>query len=246
MIKNTMAIKLGITEETIKTLTTKWSNMKARCYNKKCPEYKDYGARGITVCDEWLKKSLPFIKWSLDNGYVKGLEIDRKNNDGNYEPNNCRWTNRSTQVCNTRKLFNHNTTGYRGVSFSDKSKNLYRASIMLNGVHRHLGVYTSALSAAKAYDSFIKKNNTKHTSNEVLAQDELIDYEKHMLLGKTNISGFRGVSYRKEHKNPWVVRLRVKGKYISLGHFATALEAAIVREKYIIKNKLKCKLNGVL
>jgi len=246
MIKNTMAVKLGISEETTKHIATAWNNMKARCYNKKHPEYEKYGARGITVCEEWMKKSLPFIKWSLTNGYSKELEIDRENNDGNYEPSNCRWATRSTQVCNTRKLFNHNTTGYRGVSESSGGK--YRASITLNSKFYHLGVYKTKVHAAKAYDSFIKVNSTEHTSNDLLAEDELIDYEKHMLVNEKNKSGYLGVSFRKDRKKQWVVRIYIDGKYKSLGHFYTELEAAQVREKFIIENKLqeKHKLNGVL
>lgn len=74
-----------------------WSSMKKRCYNKKCNSYKNYGARGIAVCDEWKHNFQTFHDWAMDNNYQEGLSIDRINVDGNYEPNNCRWTDRTTQ-----------------------------------------------------------------------------------------------------------------------------------------------------
>ncbi len=78
-----------------------WGNMIARCENKNHPVYKYYGGRGIKVCDSWKESFVNFLK---DMGFKpkKNLELDRINNDGNYEPNNCRWTTRSVQVFNSR------------------------------------------------------------------------------------------------------------------------------------------------
>ncbi len=78
-----------------------WKAMKQRCQNPKCQAYHNYGARGITVCGEWQEFE-PFLEWCLANGYQKGLELDRINNDGNYEPSNCRWTTRKENSNNTR------------------------------------------------------------------------------------------------------------------------------------------------
>lgn len=64
-------------------------SMHNRCYNPNHMSYKNYGGRGITVCNEWHDMS-NFVKWCKENNYRKGLQIDRINNDGNYEPNNCR------------------------------------------------------------------------------------------------------------------------------------------------------------
>ena len=77
------------------------ATMIARCYNQNNHKYKRYGARGIKVCDEWKKSFLSFYLWAIENGYKKGLTIDRINNDGNYEPNNCRWTTFKQQANNT-------------------------------------------------------------------------------------------------------------------------------------------------
>ena len=78
--------------------------MKTRCYNKNEPAYKNYGGRGIKVCDEWMKNKNKFIEWSLQNGFRKELTIDRKNNNGDYEPNNCRWVDMSIQNNNKRNI----------------------------------------------------------------------------------------------------------------------------------------------
>lgn len=79
-----------------------WANMKQRCSNKNNPRYKDYGARGITVCDEWLHNFQSFYDWSMANGYKDDLTIDRKDNDGNYDPSNCKWSTYLEQSHNKR------------------------------------------------------------------------------------------------------------------------------------------------
>lgn len=78
-------------DKLVDSIRHRWTAMKQRCYNVKCSSYKHYGGRGITVCDEWLNDSFVFIQWSLDNGVAEGLFLDRKNNDGNYTPDNCRY-----------------------------------------------------------------------------------------------------------------------------------------------------------
>ena len=79
-----------------------WTGMIHRCEDKKRPRYKDYGARGITVCDEWHDPN-SFIDWSLSNGYEDGLQIDRINNDKSYSPDNCRWVTPKQNARNTRR-----------------------------------------------------------------------------------------------------------------------------------------------
>ena len=85
--------------ETGTKLYIMWANMKSRCFNKKSEDYKYYGGRGIKVCDGWLN-FVSFRNWANPNGYGDNLEIDRRNNDGNYEPSNCRFITHTENVRN--------------------------------------------------------------------------------------------------------------------------------------------------
>lgn len=80
-----------------------WASMKQRCFDPKCVSYRYYGARGITICNEWRTDFRRFERWALENGFQPGKTIDRRNNNKNYTPCNCRWTDSKTQANNTRR-----------------------------------------------------------------------------------------------------------------------------------------------
>lgn len=92
-----------------------WIRIKTRCYNKQYEEYEYYGARGISMCDEWRNDFVKFYEWSIANGWESGLTIDRINNDGNYEPENCRYVDLIVQNNNKR---DNVIVNYKGVDIT--------------------------------------------------------------------------------------------------------------------------------
>lgn len=88
-----------------------YNHIKQRCYNPKDKRYKDYGGRGITMCDEWLNDFMTFYDWSMNNGYYEGLTIDRIDNNKCYSPYNCRWVDMKTQSRNRRSNVNYTING---------------------------------------------------------------------------------------------------------------------------------------
>ena len=99
-----------------------WKGMKYRCLNPHSKDYKNYGGRGIKIHAAW-KEFQPFYNWAIESGYRDDLSIDRKDNDGNYEPGNCRWISNSEQQNNTRAnvIISHNG---RSLTLSQWSREL--------------------------------------------------------------------------------------------------------------------------
>jgi hypothetical protein len=107
--KNLRSIKSSLIQKH-RRLYSVYSSMIARCHNPNAISYKYYGAKGITVCDEWKNNFKSFVKWALSNGYNDTLSIDRINNSKGYLPTNCRWVPLSEQSKNkkTSVSYTHN------------------------------------------------------------------------------------------------------------------------------------------
>lgn len=136
-----------------------YRNMMKRCYTKSDPSYKDYGERGISVCEEW-QDIIKFVAWA-DSTYIEGYTLDRIDNAGNYEPSNCRWADATTQAINQRMMKN-NTTGYVGVNYHDTGIAKWTASIGVNHKLVYIGSFLTKEEAVQARDNYIIENNLPH------------------------------------------------------------------------------------
>lgn len=101
-----------------------WMRMKQRCYYEKSNRYKNYGARGIRVCNEWLDDFMNFYSWAMENGYKENLTIDRIDTDGNYTPDNCKWSTNLEQQ--------RHTTRSRNVTYNGETRCLSEWCEILN------------------------------------------------------------------------------------------------------------------
>jgi len=130
-----------------------WIRMKGRCNNPKNPRYKDWGGRGIKVCDEWNNSFDNFYK---DMGVrpSNNHSLGRIKNNGNYEPSNCRWETVSQQSINKR-VYSKSKTGISGVRFANGK---YISDIRLNKKLNFLGCFNDFFEACCARKSFEAKN----------------------------------------------------------------------------------------
>lgn len=119
-----------------------WSSIKARCFNLKNEHYKDYGGRGIKMCDEWKNDFKVFYNWSIANGYnetAKKYEctIDRIDNNKDYAPDNCRWVTQKEQCNNKRNnhLITYNNETHTVMQWAEIIGIEYR--ILLNRINKY-------------------------------------------------------------------------------------------------------------
>lgn len=135
-----------------------WKAMKKRCLNPHDASYKNYGGRGIEVAERWLK----FSNFYADMGQRPSpeLTIERKDNDGNYEPGNCKWATRYEQALNQRYR-RVNSSGHRNITWHKQSKK-WRVRVTREGRKTYLGRFDILINAIKARDDFLVRYNDTH------------------------------------------------------------------------------------
>ena len=139
-----------------------WRDMKERCYNPQNPSYIYYGNKNVSICNEWLNDFGKFRCWAKENGYAKNLTIDRIDVDGDYCPENCRWTDMFTQEnnrTNNIKIF-YNGKEYTLLQLSQISVVSYKT------LHQRLFMYKWDVEKAVTTPSRIKKRNKKKGDNK--------------------------------------------------------------------------------
>lgn len=126
-----------------------WKSMKNRCHNSNNKDYKNYGARGITLCEEWFNFD-NFYNWIQISNYEEGLQIDRKNNDLGYYPNNCHFVTHCENQLNKRIIGEIKIKGVH----KHRKLNKYIASKWINGKTHYIGTYNSIEEASIAYTNY--------------------------------------------------------------------------------------------
>lgn len=126
-----------------------YMNMKSRCYYDKNPRFKNYGARGIKICCEWLEDYLTFKAWALNCGYLNNLTLDRIDVNGNYEPDNCRWV--------SNKYQQNNKTNNNYIEYKGEIKTLSQWSEFLNIGYKTLQKRINNWGVEKAFSTPVGK-----------------------------------------------------------------------------------------
>jgi len=136
-----------------------WLRIKERCLNVKSPSYKYYGGRGITLYPSWIDDPIEFIIYlkSLNGWNDEKLTLDRIDNNGNYEPNNLRFVEKSVQAAN-QGLRKDNKSGYKGIWY-DKQHNFYRVTVGRNNGNVFLGIFRKIEDAINARNEYIVMND---------------------------------------------------------------------------------------
>lgn len=186
-----------------------WADMKARCNNPKCSEYKNYGGRGIDYCDRWAH----FRYFAEDVGLppFPGATLDRIDNSKGYSPENCKWSTR-TEQCHNRRLFKSNSSGAPGVL--RLSNGSYEARYDHEHVRYSLGRFDTLEEAVSYRNKFI----ALLSENRALALRMLVRRAR-----RDSSTGIRGIT---SHRGGFVVRKTVRGERVYLGH-STTLEGAV-------------------
>lgn len=195
-----------------------WTLMWERCTNPKNPGWKNYGGRGIKVCERWGW----FANFVVDMGPKPDarLTLERTDNNAGYSPSNCVWATRSDQ-CVNRRTFSNNSTGFDGVVLISNGR--YEARFDYENVRYSIGRFSSAEDASNARAEFLEL----FFSDRARAVESISDET----LWCTSSSSVRGVTPHKD--GGYIARCTVGGVRHYLGYFKTIDEAAYARSKFL-------------
>ena len=137
-----------------------WENMKARCLNPNHPRFKDYGARGISVCEDWIEDFSAFRNWAISNGWNEyheknEISLDRIDVNGDYTPENCRWADYNTQQNNktVSVRWDYKGTKYTLVELSE--------TFNINIMALRSRLYTQKMTVEEAVEKPLRKRTKK-------------------------------------------------------------------------------------
>lgn len=186
-----------------------WSNMKSRCNDHSVKSYVNYGGRGISYCSEWEH----FENFCRDMGKrpTPDHTIERINNDGNYEPANCKWATRHEQSQNRRK-FKNNISGFRGVSIVHKTGRFIASLGFKNKKFKVGGTFETAEKAKEKRDELLILIQAGVDVSHMLERPARHD----------SATGIRGIT---KSKGGYIVRTTVDGERLYLGHYVSFEDA---------------------
>jgi hypothetical protein len=193
--------------------------MLMRCENQKSPSFKDYGGRGIRVCNRWQE----FKYFAEDVGLkpFQGATLDRIDNNGDYEPCNVKWSTR-TEQCVNRRTFKNNTSGATGVIRSRSG--CFSARFDYAGKRYQIGLFTTYEEAVTKRMEFLSEFfKDRERAIRLLPTDRKVRSD--------SSTGLPGVTKNLDGK--YIVRCTVNGKRVYVGYFDSLIEAEDARQRFL-------------
>lgn len=211
-----------------------WYNMRNRCNNPNNPNFPYYGGRGIKVCEEWDQNYNSFEQWAISNGYQDDLTVDRKDVNGNYEPNNCKWSTRKEQTNNrrvTRRITANGET--HTVPEWAEITGLKPATINARINKLHWDEERAVTTLGNANANYIEYNGETHSLRE---WSKILDISYDMLKGRIDNYGW---SFEKAINTEYGGRRSTKIEHDGQIYTVTELERMYGLSKGTISRRLK-------